>query len=544
MRLTNDGLLDTASWERAGIALPRFDRRAMTAATLAQPEWVHFGAGNIFRAFLAALQQDLLDAGLVKTGLIVAAGYDGDIIDHAYLPFDKLCLAVTLKAGGSIEKRVLACIAEALRMDRQADFDRLKAVFRAPSLKMASLTITEKGYSLVAPDGKPLPTVAADFEAGPTGAIPQNYIARLTALCYERFRAGKLPLALVSMDNCSHNGDKLFAAIETVAAAWTARGLADVAFLDYIRDSSTVAFPLTMIDKITPQPDAEVQRTLTALGLEGMDGVRTAKGTLVTPFVNAEEAQYLVIEDRFPAGRLPLDKAGVMFTDRNTVDKVEKMKVCTCLNPLHTALAVFGCLLGYTKISAEMQNPDLVKLIERIGYHEGLRVVVDPGIISPKAFIDEVIQVRFPNPFVPDTPQRIATDTSQKIPIRFGETIKAYMAGGTGGAKLSTTDLTFIPLVLAAWIRYLLGVNDSGETFTVSPDPLYESLVKALSGVKLGQSGPFHAILSPILADKRIFAVDLYEAGLGERVESAFADMMAGHGAVAATLKRALATYA
>jgi fructuronate reductase len=260
--------------------------------------------------------------------------------------------------------------------------------------------------------------------------------------------------------------------------------------------------------------------------------------------VNAEQAQYLVIEDNFPAGRPTgfdaLGKAGVLFADQATVDKVEKMKVCTCLNPLHTALAVFGCLLGYTKISEEMKNPDLVKLIENIGYKEGLPVVADPGIISPKAFIDEVIQVRFPNPFVPDTPQRIATDTSQKIPIRYGETIKAYLAGVSDA--LSVRDLKFIPLVLAAWVRYLLGVNDNGDAFTVSPDPLYETLLKSLSGLKLGQSGSFHAALEPVLSDKRVFTVNLYEAGLGDQVEAYFAELIAGRGAVAATLKRVLSS--
>ena len=98
------------------------------------------------------------------------------------------------------------------------------------------------------------------------------------------------------------------------------------------------------------------------------------------------------------------------------------MKVCTCLNPLHTALAVFGCLLDYNLISAEMKNETLVKLVEGIGYKEGLPVVVNPGILDPKEFIDTVLKVRVPNPFMPDTPQRIATDTSQKLAIRFGET--------------------------------------------------------------------------------------------------------------------------
>lgn len=535
MRLNSKELANTSQWEKAGVELPRFDREAMIQITKTVPEWVHFGAGNIFRAFLTALQQDLLDQGIEKTGIIVAAGYDGEIVDRVYRPHDNLTMAVTLKVNGSIQKRVLASVAEALRMDKTEDFERLKTVFRAKSLRMASLTITEKGYNLTGRGDETLPDVAADFLAGPKS--PKNYIGKLTSLCYERYLAGKLPVALVSMDNCSHNGDRLFKAVEAFAIQWVEKGFTEHGFLDYIRDPAQVSFPWTMIDKITPRPDEGVKDMLEAVGLTDMAGELTSKNTLVTPYVNAEEAQYLVIEDKFPAGRPRLEKAGVFFTDRETVDKVEKMKVCTCLNPLHTALAVFGCLLGYTKISDEMKNPDLVKLVEGIGYTEGLPVVVNPGILSPKQFIDEVLQVRFPNPFMPDTPQRIATDTSQKIPIRFGETIKAYLAGTT----LDVHNLKLIPLVLAAWIRYLLGVDDTGTAFTVSPDPLYDSLHRSLSELKLGQKGPFHEVLKPILSDSRIFAVNLYEAGLGEQVERCFEELIAGPGAVASTLRRYLA---
>ncbi len=87
-------------------------------------------------------------------------------------------------------------------------------------------------------------------------------------------------------------------------------------------------------------------------------------------FVNAEEAEYLVIEDTFKNGRPPLDKVGVYFTDRSTVNKVERMKVTTCLNPLHTALAIFGSILGFTLISEEMKDPQLGALVEGIGYTE------------------------------------------------------------------------------------------------------------------------------------------------------------------------------
>ena len=531
MRLTNDSLKDTAAWEKAGIALPRFDRAAMIAATEAAPGWVHFGAGNIFRAFLAALQQNLLEQGFEKTGIIVAAGYDGEIIDKCFLPFDNLSLLVTLKADGNIGKQVIASVASALRMDKPADYEKLKHIFASPDLRMVSFTITEKSYSVRGQDGAFLPAIAGDFRAGP--AAPRSYLGRVAALCWERYTRGGLPLTMVSMDNCSHNGDRLFAAVEAFAAAWAENGLADNGFLEYVRDPSRLSFPWSMIDKITPRSDDGVRNMLASLGFEDTQVLVTEKNTCSASFVNAEETQYLVIEDRFPNGRPALEKAGVLFTDRETVDKVEKMKVCTCLNPLHTALAVFGCLLGYTRISEEMKDGDLVRLIELIGYREGLPVVTDPGIISPRQFIDQVIKQRFPNPFMPDTPQRIASVTSQKIPIRFGETLKAYQKN----SALSTGDLTGIPLVLAAWLRYLLGIDDQGRPFTVSPDPLYTTLSSRLGSLRLGQGGPFHEILEPLLSDAALFGLNLYEAGLGEKVETYFTEFMAGPGAVRAGLK-------
>jgi fructuronate reductase len=121
---------------------------------------------------------------------------------------------------------------------------------------------------------------------------------------------------------------------------------------------------------------------LNLTGFESTDIVITKGNTYIAPFVNAEGPQYLVLEDSFPNGRMPLEKAGVFFTDRETVERVEKMKVCTCLNQLHTALAIFGCLLGFNLIADEMKDPALKKLVENIGYIEGMPVVVDPKIFN------------------------------------------------------------------------------------------------------------------------------------------------------------------
>ena len=179
---------------------------------------------------------------------------------------------------------------------------------------------------------------------------------------------------------------------------------------------------------------------------------------------------------------------------------------------------------------------DLKALVEHIGYDEGMPVVTDPGILSPMDFIHEVVDQRLPNPFIPDMPQRIATDTSQKIPIRFGETIKSYMADDA----LDAGSLTYIPLALAGWLRYLLAVDDEGKEMAVSPDPMLEMLQTALADVKFGEPESGRGKLHDILSNPVLFGVNLYEAGLGDKVEDMFCQMLAGPGAVRGTLRKYL----
>ena len=535
MKLNAKGLLNRKEWEEKGYALPQFDRAAVTAATKENPFWIHFGPGNIFRAFQANVVQRLLNEGLLDRGLVVAEGYDYEIVEKMNRPHDDYNLLVTLKANGSVEKTVIGSVVESLTVnsENETDWNRLKEIFTKDSLQMASFTITEKGYSLVNGRGDYLPGVPEDLANGPEHAM--SYMGKVSALVYARYEAGQKPIAMVSMDNCSHNGDKLYAAVNAFAENWVKNGLVDAGFLAYVNDKSKVSFPWSMIDKITPRPDASVEAILKADGVEELEPVVTSKNTWVAPFVNAEETEYLVIEDAFPNGKPEvLTKAGLMFTERETVDKVEKMKVCTCLNPLHTCLAIFGCILGYEKISEEMKDAELKKLVETVGYVEGLPVVVDPGVLDPKEFIDTVLNVRIPNPFMPDTPQRIATDTSQKLAIRFGETIKAYAASET----LDVADLKLIPVVFAGWLRYLMGVNDNGEQFELSPDPLLETVCPYVAGFELGKTADAEEVLKELLKDATIWGVDLYEVGMAKAVCEYFTEMIAGPGAVRETLKK------
>lgn len=534
IELSNKGLENKAEWEEKGYSLPKYDREKMAAATKENPVWVHFGAGNIFRAFQANVVQNLLNDGVLDRGLVAVEGFDYEIIEKMYRPHDDLSVLVTLKANGTVEKTVVGSIAETRVLDseNEAEYGRLKEIFSKNSLQMVSFTITEKGYSLVDGKGNMIPAVEADFAAGPEKAM--SYIGKVASLLYTRYLAGEKPVAMVSMDNCSHNGDKLYAAISAFAEKWAANGKAEKGFVAYINNKEKVSFPWSMIDKITPRPDASVEEILNKDGINGLDPVITSRNTYVAPFVNAEECEYLVIEDAFPNGRPELEKGGLMFTARETVDKVEKMKVCTCLNPLHTTLAVYGCLLGYVKISEEMKDAQLKKLVETIGYVEGLPVVVNPGVLDPKEFIDTVLNVRIPNPFMPDTPQRIATDTSQKLAIRFGETIKAYQAS----PDLDVADLKLIPLVFAGWLRYLMAVDDNGNAFELSPDPLLDTVCPYVADIKLGEDCDVEGKIKPVLENAKIFGVNLYEVGMVDKVCGYFKELIAGTGAVRATLEK------
>lgn len=511
--------------------LPMYDIDKVKKETIKNPCWIHFGAGNLFRAFHADIVQRLLNKDKLDKGLIVCEGYDYEIVKKMYWPYENRHILVTLKADGTINKKLIASVCESLILDEndEKQFSRLKKIFTCDSLQLATFTITEKGYALYDGKGKILSHIENDFINGPFKT--KSYLGKIASLLYERYLNGQKPLAMVSTDNCSHNGDRLYEAMNAFALNWVKNKQAKEDFITYINDKNKVAFPWTMIDKITPRPDDNVKKILKSDGLEGIDGIITSKKTYIAPFVNTEESEYLVIEDAFPNGRPQLEKAGVLFTDKQTVDKVEKMKVCTCLNPLHTSLAIFGCLLDYKKIADEMKDTDLVNLIKIIGYKEGLKVVVDPKIIDPKNFIDTVINKRLVNPFMPDTPQRIACDTSLKLAIRFGETIKAYQKN-----NYDLKELKLIPLVFAGWLRYLMAIDDDGNHFELSPDPMLEYACSYVKNLKLGDQDI--TFIKPLLENDKIFGLNLYDTCLADRVIYYFKELIKNKGAVRETLHK------
>ena len=525
-------------FEEAGVALPAFDVEGAKRRGAAQPRWIHLGAGNLFRTFHAEVAQRLLDKGLLDRGLVVADLRHPDAVEKVWHPFDNDVLEVVMLPDGTLEKRVIASVAASLfaHPSRPADYEQLLRYFESPELQLVTVTITEKGYALTDASGKLLPAVTEEIAAGPDA--PKTSMGIVAAMLHARFVAGAAPVAMVTTDNFSQNGRRFRESVTTIARGWLEAGKVSAAFVDYVSDEGRVSFPWSMIDRITPNPSADVAAKLAEEGFADVDLIATPGGTAFASFANTEEAHYLVVEDSFPNGRPALDQGGVILTDRTTAERADTMKVTACLNPLHTCLAVYGCLLGYTRIWQEMEDADLVALIRHLGYDEDLPVVVSPGVIDPHAFIAELLEKRLPNKALPDAPQRIASDTSQKVPVRYGHTLAAYAAD----PALDPSTLTYIPLVIAGWLRYLLGVDDRGEAFTPSPDPLLAQLQARLAPLALGvtDARTIHEAVAPVLSNKEIFVVDLYEVDLGEKVERMLAEQLVGPGAVRATIEKYL----
>ncbi|MDQ1316666.1 MAG: fructuronate reductase [Candidatus Poribacteria bacterium] len=534
--LTRDGIKNH-EWSQLDIRLPEFNIPQMIDRTKSAPKWIHIAPSNIARSMIAPIQQKLIESGVVDYGMIAIETHDIQIIEDIYCPHDNLSIRVIMYPDGKNDLMVVGSIADAIFADNTILPDGWKRAldyFSMSSLQMVSITCTEKGYDINNLQAE------TDLVNGPNA--PTHIMAKIASFAYHRYKNIRTPIAFVSMDNCAENGLKFFNAVMTFAREWVNRSFVENGFMDYLEKE--VSFPWTMIDRITPRPAPEVKEMLEGKGIKDMEIITTEMGTVIAPFVNTEHVSYLVIEDKFPNGRPPLEKAGVIFCDSSEeVALYEKMKVGACLNPNQTTLAIFGCLLNYKHIYDAIADPLLKELVYLQSYEETLPVVIHPGKIDPKEFLREVLEERLPNPNIPDTPARIITDTSQKLGARYGNTIIAHGD--------NARNLKYIPLVIAGWCRYLMGVDDNGQDMNYnpkiqtylnkwSPDPRLEELVKYISPIQFGRPETVRDRLKPILSDANMFGIDLYKTGVGENIERYFKEMIAEVDAVKGTLNKYL----
>ena len=148
-------------------------------------------------------------------------------------------------------KKIIGSLAEALKAPN--DITRLKEIFRNPGLQLISYTKTEKGYALHDSKGNYFGFVKKDIENGPEN--PTSTMAIVTSMLFERFKAGKYLLAIVSMDNMSKNGEKLEKSVFEIVKSWLEKDYVDNKFIDYIKNDKIISFPWSMIDKITPRKE-------------------------------------------------------------------------------------------------------------------------------------------------------------------------------------------------------------------------------------------------------------------------------------------------
>ena len=143
MKVSMETIKNPSFWEKAGVRLPRFDIAAMREKTEKEPIWVHFGAGNIFRAYIAALQQRLLNEGLSDRGIVAADTFDVDNIRMIYGGYDNLTMSVTLNADATIDKEIVASVSEALvaQPTEEKDYARLLEIDEGHNFLMWSASI-------------------------------------------------------------------------------------------------------------------------------------------------------------------------------------------------------------------------------------------------------------------------------------------------------------------------------------------------------------------------------------------------------------------
>ena len=189
MKLTREGLKEKEAWRAKGYRVPEYDLEKVVKDTKENPYWLHFGAGNIFKAFQANVVQNLLNEGILDRG-IIAVG-NAESIEKVSRPHDELNILMTLKSDGTMEKTVVGSVVESCILDAEniPEYERLKEIFVKDSLQMISFTITEKAYSLVDAAGEFLPAVAEDLENGPEK--PKSYMGKVAALLYHRYKNGK-----------------------------------------------------------------------------------------------------------------------------------------------------------------------------------------------------------------------------------------------------------------------------------------------------------------------------------------------------------------
>lgn len=421
----------------APVAHPAYDRSRLT------PGIVHIGLGNFHRAHMAVYMDDLFAHGEAMDWAILGAGVrapDARMRD-ALKAQDCLSTVIELDPAGKTARRIGAMVDF---LEVQPDNAALIAAMTRPEIRIVSLTVTEGGYFVDPATGRFDPThpdIRADARSPDRPATAFGAI--LAALKARRDR-GIAPFTVMSCDNLPGNGHVTRAAVAGLAR------LSDPALADWIE--AEVAFPNGMVDRITPATGPRERAMAAAFGL-GDDPVP----------VTCEPFRQWVLEDHFPAGRPPLEKVGVTFTDH--VHAYETMKI-RILNGGHAIIAYPGGLLDIEYVHEAMADPLISGFLDKVERDEIIPIVPPvPG--TDLAAYYSLIRERFSNPEVADTERRLCLDGSNRQPKFIIPSIADNLARGHLPRGLI--------LESALWCRYCMGLSDGGTVIEPN-DPNWDRL--------------------------------------------------------------------
>lgn len=450
----------------AGVDVPAYDREAVKVGI------VHLGIGAFHRAHQAVFTDDVLAGGATEWGLS-SADLLGPEVRDKLAPQDTLYSVASL-SGDGMTVRVVGSIKEILVGPE--DPEALLTRMGDPAVRIVSITVTEKGYCHDPATGDlnlAHPGIEADLK---TPGRPTTVVGYLVEALRRRRAAGAAPFTVMSCDNLFQNG---------IIARRVVTAFAKALYADLGKwVSDTVAFPCTMVDRITPATTPE-----DIASVEEALGVHDAWPVVCEPFTQ------WVIEDHFPTGRPAWETVGAELVKE--VEPFEFMKL-RLLNGSHSALSYLGSLAGYQTIAECMADPAFVRFMRRLMDEDVTPTLHLPDGVDVDAYKDSLVE-RFVNPAIKHRTAQIAMDGSQKLPQRVCGTVRERLAAGGSVRHLA--------LVTAAWIRYVTGIDERGQAFTVS-DPLAPRL-KAIADT--ADQNP-EALVEGYLGVSEIFGDDLASA--------------------------------
>ncbi|MFN4154435.1 MAG: mannitol dehydrogenase family protein [Paracoccaceae bacterium] len=431
------------------VALPAYDRSTLT------PGIVHIGLGNFHRAHMAVYLDDLMSLGLAQDWAILGAGVRaGDArMRDAMLAQDCLSTIIELDPKGRTARRVGAMTGF---IPVQPDNAALIAAMTDPAIRIVSLTVTEGGYFINAATGQLDPEAAEIRHDATHPAAPLSAFGAILAALKARKATGAPPFTVMSCDNLPGNGDVTRAAVVGLAR------LSDPAFADWVL--AHVAFPNGMVDRITPATGPRERAMAAEFGLED-DPVP----------VTCEPFRQWVLEDHFPAGRPPLERVGVTFTD--DVHAYEAMKI-RILNGGHATIAYPSGLMDVEYVHEAMAHPLISGFLDKVERDEIIPYVAPVPDTDLHAYYD-LICGRFSNPEVADTGRRLCFDGSNRQPKFIVPSLRDALAAGG--------RIDGLALVSALWCRYCAGKTDSGAVIAPN-DPDWGNLQRLAQAAKANPS--------------------------------------------------------